>query len=205
MYRAATLAVLRAGLDPTEPAAIPVAVAAEIEVGGDPAAPTVRLGGEDVAVEIRGEAVTSAVSAVSARREVRARLVDQQRRAIADALAGGLGIVVEGRDIGTVVAPDAPLKVYLTASDEVRASRRENEDRLAGRAGDLASTLLAVRRRDSFDSGRATSPLRPAEDAVRLDTSELDVTGVLSVLLDLVAERGLVRAGNDGGERSPAR
>jgi cytidylate kinase len=205
MYRAATLAVLRAGLDPAAPAAIPVAVAAKIEVGGGPAAPTVRLGGEDVAVEIRGEAVTAAVSAVSARPEVRARLVDQQRRAIADALAGGLGIVVEGRDIGTVVAPDAPLKVYLTASDEVRASRRENEDRLAGRAGDLASTLVAVRRRDSLDSGRATSPLRPAEDAVLLDTSELDVTEVLSVLLELVAERGLAHVGHDGGERSPAR
>ncbi|MBO0848434.1 MAG: (d)CMP kinase [Pseudonocardia sp.] len=204
MYRAATLAVLRAGLDPASAAAIPVAVAARIEVGCDPALPVVRLGGEDVATQIRSEAVTSAVSAVSARPEVRARLVEQQRRAVADARAAGFGIVVEGRDIGTVVAPDAPLKVYLTASDEVRASRRDNEDRRAGRGGDLASTLVAVRRRDSLDSGRAASPLRPAEDAVTLDTSELDVTGVLSALLELVAERGLVHAGHESG-RSPAR
>jgi CMP/dCMP kinase len=204
MYRAATLAVLRAGLDPAAPAAIPVAVAARIEVGGDPVAPTVRLDGEDVAAEIRGEAVTSAVSAVSARSEVRARMVDQQRQAITDALAGGLGIVVEGRDIGTAVAPDARLKVYLTASDEVRALCRDNEDRRAGRGGDLASTLVAVRRRDSLDSERATSPLRPAEDAVTLDTSELDVAGVLSALLELVAERGLVHPADDRG-RSPAR
>ncbi|WP_028927779.1 (d)CMP kinase [Pseudonocardia acaciae] len=195
MYRAATLAVLRAGEDPAAPSAIPVAVAAVVEVGSDPDVPTVRLDGEDVADEIRGEAVTSAVSAVSAHPTVRVRLVDQQRRTIADALAAGLGIVVEGRDIGTVVAPDAPLKVYLTASDEVRASRRDSEDRRAGRTGDLASTLVAVRRRDSLDSGRAASPLRPADDAVTLDTSELDVDGVLSALLELVAERGLVSGG----------
>jgi len=193
MYRAATLAVLRAGVDPGGAAAVPVAVGAVIEVVTDPADSTVLLSGEDVSGEIRGEPVTSAVSAVSAHRQVRERLVAQQRRIIASVLAGGRdGIVVEGRDIGTVVTPDAPLKVYLTASAEVRANRRGSQDRRAGRSGDAASTLLAVRRRDELDSGRATSPARPARDAVRLDTTELDVPGVLAALRTLAAERGLL-------------
>lgn len=190
MYRAATLAVLRAELDPSSPAAVPTAVAAGIAVGTDPVRPTVRLAGEDVAEEIRGPEVTGAVSAVSAHQQVRDRLVGLQRDIIHGAAAAG-GIVVEGRDIGTVVAPDAPLKVYLTASDRVRAGRRDDQDRRAGRGTDLASTLVAVRRRDELDSGRAVSPLRPADDAVTLDTSELDLDGVLDALLALVTERGL--------------
>lgn len=200
MYRAATLAVLREGLDPAGPAAADVAASSAIEVGTDPTAPTIRLAGADVAAEIRGEAVTSAVSAVSAHPTVRERLVEHQRRVIAEALTNGRGIVVEGRDIGTVVVPDAPLKVYLTASDEVRAGRRDSQDRLAGRGGDLTRTLVAVRRRDALDSGRAYSPLRPAKDAVTLDTSELDVAGVLDALLALVTERELVGV-VDGGAR----
>jgi cytidylate kinase len=199
MYRAATLAVLRAGVDPGDPEAVPVAVRAVVEVGTDPANPAVTLAGEDVAVEIRGEPVTSAVSAVSAHPEVRERLVDQQRRIIASVLASGRqGIVVEGRDIGTVVAPEAPLKVYLTASARVRAHRRGNQDRRAGRGGDQASTLVAVQRRDELDSGRATSPLRPAEDALVLDTTELDVPGVLTALRRLATERGLVELAGGG-------
>jgi len=199
MYRAATLAVLRAGVDPAGPEAVPVAVRAVVEVGTDPANPAVRLAGEDVAVEIRGEPVTSAVSAVSAHPEVRERLVDQQRRIIASVLASGRqGIVVEGRDIGTVVAPEAPLKVYLTASAQVRAHRRGHQDRRAGRGGDQASTLVAVQRRDELDSGRVTSPLRPAEDAVVLDTTELDVPGVLTALRRLATERGLVELAGGG-------
>ncbi|HTF48541.1 MAG TPA: (d)CMP kinase [Pseudonocardia sp.] len=199
MYRAATLAVLRAGVDPADPEAVPVAVRAVVEVGTDPASPAVQLAGEDVAVEIRGEPVTSAVSAVSAHPEVRQRLVDQQRRIIASVLASGRqGIVVEGRDIGTVVAPEAPLKVYLTASAQVRARRRGNQDRRAGRGGDQASTLVAVQRRDELDSGRVTSPLRPAEDAVVLDTTELDVPGVLTALRRLATERGLVELAGGG-------
>jgi len=199
MYRAATLAVLRAGVDPADPEAVAVAVRAVVEVGTDPANPAVSLDGEDVAVEIRGEPVTSAVSAVSAHPEVRERLVDQQRRIIDSVLASGRqGIVVEGRDIGTVVAPDAPLKVYLTASAQVRAHRRGNQDRRAGRGGDQVSTLVAVQRRDELDSGRATSPLRPAEDAVVLDTTELDVSGVLTALRRLATERGLVELAGGG-------
>jgi cytidylate kinase len=138
--------------------------------------------------------VTGAVSAVSAHPLVRERLVDQQRRIIAAALDDGPGgIVVEGRDIGTVVVPDAGLKIYLTASDEVRAARRDDQDKADGRAGDLAATLASVRRRDSLDSGRAVSPLRTADDAVTVDTSELDLAEVLAAVLGLAADRGLLR------------
>nr|WP_028935440.1 (d)CMP kinase [Pseudonocardia spinosispora] len=193
MYRAATLAVLRAGVEPESSAGADIAVAAAVQAGTDPGNPTICLDGENVAAEIRGLPVTSAVSAVSAHPVVRHALVELQRRIIAEVLADETraGIVVEGRDIGTVVTPDAPLKVYLTASDEIRASRRSGQDRRAGRGGDHASTLLAVQRRDALDSGRATSPLRPAEDAVMLDTSELDIGGVLAALRELVRDRGL--------------
>jgi cytidylate kinase len=200
MYRAATLAVLRAGLDPADTAAVPVAADAAIELSTDPADPAVRLFGEDVSTEIRGEPVTTSVSAVSAHPRVRERLVERQRRIIDAALSGEpsggrTGIVVEGRDIGTVVAPEAPLKVYLTASAEVRATRRGDQDRRAGRGGDPVAVLAAVRRRDELDCGRATSPLRPAQDAVVLDTSELNLSEVLGALRALATERGLLTGG----------
>jgi cytidylate kinase len=192
MYRAITLAVLRAGADPAGEAAVRVALGAPIEVGIDPGVPGIRLYGGDVGAEIRGGPVTSAVSVVSAHPRVRVRMVELQRRIIADAVAEFGGIVVEGRDIGTVVAPDAPLKIYLTASAEVRASRRGGQDRRAGRRGDYASTLLAVQRRDALDSGRADSPMRPAQDAITLDTSDLDLAGVLTALRVLVDQLGLL-------------
>jgi cytidylate kinase len=196
MYRAATLAVLRAGIDPADAAAVPVAADAVIELSTDPADPAVHLAGEDVSGEIREQPVTTSVSAVSAHPEVRERLVERQRRIIAAALAGGrAGMVVEGRDIGTVVVPDAHLKVYLTASAEARATRRGHQDRRAGRAGDHSAVLAAVRRRDELDSGRATSPLRPAPDAVVLDTTELNLPEVLGVLRELVTQRGLLVGG----------
>lgn len=193
MYRALTLAVLRAGVDPTGPDAAAVAVAAELESVTDPAAPAIRLDGEDVEAEIRGPEVTGAVSAVSAQPAVREALVARQRGLIGAAESGGGGIVVEGRDIGSVVVPHAPLKVYLTASEEVRAARRGAQDRKAGRAGDTVTVLADVRRRDRLDSSRKTSPLHAAADAVVLDTDALSVDDVLDALLCFVAERGLVR------------
>jgi cytidylate kinase len=194
MYRAATLACLRAGLtaesDPGRMAA--VAVAAELESVTDPAAPRILLAGEDVEAEIRDEPVTKAVSAVSAVPAVRAALVERQRAYIDRALSNGRGIVVEGRDIGSVVAPQAKLKVYLTASEEVRAARRGRQDARAGRATDLATTLADVQRRDRLDSTRKTSPLHAAADALVVDTDDLSVDAVLAELLRLVRERGLV-------------
>lgn len=191
MYRAVTLAVLRAGLDPAQDEAEQVAVAAAITVRSvtDPAAPAVLLDGEEVEAQIRGPEVTGAVSAVSARPPVRAALVAHQRRLIGEQD----GIVVEGRDIGSVVVPDAPLKVYLTASEEIRAWRRQTQDRKAGRAADAETVLADVRRRDRLDSTRRTSPLHAAVDALVLDTDELTADAVLARLLELVDQRGLLR------------
>jgi CMP/dCMP kinase len=200
MYRAVTLAALRAGVDVHDAAAMTALLPGlSLLVGVDPHHPMVRLAGEDVCGEIRGPAVTTAVSVVSAMPAVRAHLVEQQRRIIAEALSDVGGIVVEGRDIGTVVAPDAGLKVYLTAAASIRARRRTDQDSAAGRPSTVDATLADVRRRDTYDSSRAASPLRPAHDAVELDTTELDVTGVLARLRAMVDERGMtapaVRAG----------
>ena len=195
MYRAATLAVLRAGLDAESDAekVVAVAAAAPVESGTDPAAPRILLAGEDVEAEIRGAAVTGLVSAVSAHPQVRELIVARQQEIIAAAVATEGGMVVEGRDIGTVVAPDAALKVYLTASDEIRATRRGAQDRKAGRDADAATVLAAVRRRDHLDTTRTVSPLTAAGDAVVLDTDHLSVDAVLDALRSLVVERGLVR------------
>jgi cytidylate kinase len=136
--------------------------------------------------------VTASVSAVSAVPAVRSALVRRQRALIEKAIADWGGIVVEGRDIGSVVVPDAPLKVYLTASEAVRAARRGAQDRKAGRNADLGAVLADVRRRDRLDSTRKTSPLHAAPDALVLDTDELSVDDVLTELLRLVKDRGMV-------------
>jgi cytidylate kinase len=197
MYRAVTLAVLRAGVDPADPTAVTEVARAGVPVlGTDPAAPTVRLGGADVSAEIRGPEVTGAVSAVAGIPDVRAVLIEAQRRAIADAVEAGGGIVVEGRDIGSVVAPDAGLKVYLTASAAVRARRRSRQDAAAGRSTTVDETRADVDRRDNLDA--RTTPHRPAADAVELDTTDLSVDGVIAVLKSLVDERGMGVDAADG-------
>lgn len=193
MYRAVTLAVLRAGVDPSDGDAV-AAVASRVELvsGTDPRRPTIALDGEDVGAEIRGPQVTAAVSAVSAEPRVRRLLVELQRRHIVEALAAPGGMVVEGRDIGTVVAPDAVLKVYLTATAQARAERRNSQNTRSGRPSNLDDTRADVERRDAFDSSRAASPLRAADDAITVDTTRLDVAGVLRALHDLVDERGIL-------------
>ena len=192
MYRAATVAVLRAGVDPTDADQVrPVVAHAGLTVSTDPQAQLTTLDGDDVSAEIRGQQVTTAVSPVSAVSEVRAQLVAQQRSIIATALAEVGGIVVEGRDIGTVVAPDAALKVYLTADAQARAERRTRQDAAAGRQSTVDATLADVRRRDTYDSTRAVSPAKAADDAVELDTTNLDHAGVLAELLSMVEDRGL--------------
>src|SRR3954451_15028092 len=182
MYRALTLAVLRAGLDGEAPGGEDVAVAAVAQVRSvtDPAAPALLLDGEDVESEIRGPEVTRAVSAVSALPAVRHALVERQRELIDEAVRDAGGIVVEGRDIGSVVVPDAPLKVYLTADARARAERRTRQDAAAGRQSTVDATLADVRRRDTYDSTRAVSPAKAADDAVELDTTHLDLAGVLA-------------------------
>ncbi len=187
MYRAATVAVLDAGIDPGDAEAVARTVAAaRIVVGTEAGSERVEVDGADVAVRIRSAEVTGAVSAVSAVPAVRRQLVAQQRELVAAADA----VVVEGRDIGTVVLPDATLKVYLTAAPEVRARRRAGQLGLtdAVRIDALAADL---RRRDEYDSSRADSPLRPAADAVVVDSSELDQQAVVDRIVAL-AQAALV-------------
>lgn len=183
MYRVATLAVLRAGVDPADTQAVIEATAdLPLTVSDDPDSTEVLLGGEDVSGEIRGPEVTRNVSAVSAIPEVRVNLVELQRKLAREAGRA----VVEGRDIGTVVLPDAPAKVFMTASADVRAKRRYDQDVAAGREADFDAVLADVKRRDEADSSRAASPLRPADDAEVVDTSEMTPEEVLATLTAVV-------------------
>jgi CMP/dCMP kinase len=186
MYRMVTLAVLRADVDPSDADAVEsVASKVQMSVSYDPDGDTCYLGGEDVSAEIRGDEVTRAVSAVSSVSAVRARLVDLQR-----AMAAEPGsVVVEGRDIGTVVLTDAPVKIFLTASAETRARRRNDQNVATGLADNYESVLADVRRRDHLDSTRAVSPLRAAPDAMVVDTSEMTEAQVIDHLLELVKQR----------------
>ena len=177
MYRAVTVAVLRDGVDPTNGEAVrALATVSSIEVDED----GVRVDGVDVTREIREERVNSAVSHVAAQSGVRALLREQQR-AWVEARGGG---VVEGRDIGTVVFPDATLKVFLTASPEVRARRRVAES-----GGDVDAIARSIAERDRLDSTRVDSPLMTADGSITVDTSELSIDEVVGKLMDLVVQR----------------
>ncbi len=183
MYRVATLWVLRRGIDPADEDAVIAATAdLPLTISDDPRSTEVILDGEDVSGEIRGPEVTRNVSAVSAIPAVRENLVDLQRRLAAEAGR----CVVEGRDIGTVVLPDVPAKVFMTAAAEVRARRRYDQDIADGREADYDTVLADVVRRDELDSSRKTSPLHPADDAVVLDTSDMDIEEVIDHILDVV-------------------
>ncbi|MDA2893628.1 (d)CMP kinase [Mycolicibacterium sp. BiH015] len=186
MYRIVTLSVLRSGIDLDDPAAIAASAEnVDMSVGHDPGEDRCYLAGEDVSAEIRGDAVTRAVSAVSAVPEVRTRLVELQR-----ALAATSGnVVVEGRDIGTVVLPDADVKIFLTASAEERARRRHEQNVAGGLHSDYESVLADVKRRDHLDSTRTVSPLRAADDAVVVDTSAMNQSEVITRLTELVAQK----------------
>ena len=176
MYRAATLLALERGLDLADGEAISrVAAQTPLEVGSAPG--SVRLARRDVSREIRGPAVSAGVSTVAAHPEVRSLLRTRQR-AWAEERGGG---VVEGRDIGTVVFADAPLKVFLTASDDERARRRLRDEQAAERRADLTDVRDAVDRRDALDN--QTTPLDPAEDAVVIDTTGRDVDDVVSEIV----------------------
>jgi cytidylate kinase len=186
MYRIVTLAVLRAGIDLSNTPAIEAAAAdVPLSVGYNPDEDRAYLDAEDVSAEIRGDEVTKAVSAVSAVPAVRARLVGLQRE-----LAAGPGnVVVEGRDIGTVVLPNADVKIFLTASAEERARRRNDQNVASGLPSDYAAVLADVKRRDHLDSTRDVSPLRAADDALVVDTSDMTESQVVAHLLELVQQR----------------
>jgi cytidylate kinase len=190
MYRIVTLAVLRAGVTLDDADAVAATAAAvDLAVGYDPDEDRSYLAGEDVSTEIRGDEVTKAVSAVSAVPAVRARLVQLQRE-----LAEGQGsVVVEGRDIGTVVLPSADVKIFLTASAEERARRRNDQNIASGLPGDYDAVLADVKRRDHLDSTRKVSPLRAADDALVVDTSDMSESGVVEHLMELVQQRAGAR------------
>jgi cytidylate kinase len=182
MYRIVTLALVRAGVDLDDPGAIAAAADVPLAVGYDPDTEAAFLGGEDVSALSRGDEVTRAVSAVSAVPAVRTRLVGIQR----ELAAGPEAVVVEGRDIGTVVLPHADVKIFLTASAETRARRRNDQNIAAGLPDDYETVLADVRRRDHLDSSREVSPLCVADDAVVVDTSDMNQTEVIAALRDLV-------------------
>lgn len=185
MYRAVTWAVLRSGVDLADASAVAkVAGETELGIGTDPEGYGVTADGVPVEEAIRGPEVTGAVSAVAAVPAVRSMLVTRQR----DLAAAAGRIVMEGRDIGAVVAPDADLKVYLTASVAARAARRSAED-----ATDAGRTAADLTRRDQLDSTRKADPMTQAPDAVVLDTTELGIDEVVARLQEMLAERGVDR------------
>ncbi len=174
MYRAVTFAALRRGIDPADETDVAsLATAIEMELDGS----AVIVDGVDATVEIRGREVTAAVSAVAANSEVRAELVRRQRSWVAEHGGG----VVEGRDIGSVVFPDATLKLYVTASPRVRAERRVAE--IGGNVDDVEASIIE---RDRKDSTRADSPLMESSDAIVVDTTGSSVDEVVSHVLDLM-------------------
>ncbi|WP_414720691.1 (d)CMP kinase [Streptomyces sp.] len=182
-YRAMTWWMLNNGVDVDDAVAVADAAGKPVIVSGtDPAAPAITVDGEDASGPIRTQEVTAAVSAVSAVPEVRARMVEVQRAAA----TSSDGIVVEGRDIGTTVFPEATVKIFLTASPEARAARRSGE--LNG-AQSVADTRAALIKRDAADSGRTTSPLAKATDAVEVDTTQLSLEQVVERVVTLVEEK----------------
>ena len=191
MYRAAALAVIEAGANTNDTDAVMAVLSrADIQLSGDPDSLQVRLGGRDVSEEIRTEQVSHASSVISAIPEVRRDLVRRQRE-----LGEQGGVVLNGRDIGTVVFPDADVKFFLTARPEERARRRYDEERLREQALSYEETLADINTRDRRDSTRTDSPLAIAPDAVVLDTTDLSVDEVFRRMLEVVREREAEREG----------
>jgi cytidylate kinase len=178
MYRSVALAALERGIDVDDADALGE-MAAGLQI--EPAGPRVMLDGRDVSEEIRKPEVSAAASRVSVHPRVREAMVAGQR-----ALIESGDYVAEGRDIGTVVSPDSPLKVFLTASGEERARRRAAES-----GEDPAEVLEAIRARDERDTEREHGALKPAEDSVELDTTSLSIDEVVARVVELAQERGL--------------
>lgn len=186
IYRTIGLAVFRRGGDPSDAAQV-LPLLNELDIGmryEDDGVQHMFLNGEDVTQAIRQNAVSQYTSQVSALPEVRAFLLERQRE-----LARTHDVIMDGRDIGTVVLPQADVKIFLTASPEARAERRWRELEQRGQQADLETILRDIRQRDDQDEHRAAAPLRQAEDAVLLDTTRLDLEGSLEALLAIVKER----------------
>jgi len=191
MYRALTWWLLGQDLDVGDPMVVAAhARRPVIEVSTDPASPAVRVDGADVTGLIRTREVSNAVSAVASVPEVRAHLITRQRDILARACAAGEGIVAEGRDIGTVVAPQAVVKVYLTASEEARAARR-SADLSADPGATAAVTRDEQKRRDTADAPQSVM----ASDAIKVDATVLSLDQVIGLIVKVAGERGFPLAG----------
>jgi cytidylate kinase len=193
-YRAAALKVLEAGVEPDdEPAVARLICQTDIQVETDTAEPRVLVDGHDVTARLRTPEVTLAAAQVSRRPQVRAKLIEMQRT-----FARGNGVVMEGRDIGTVVFPQAPLKIFLKANVEERARRRLRQDEQEGRLATLEKTAYEIGRRDQLDAERKVSPLVAAADAVEIDSTCLTAEQVVEQIIDLARKRRLAEGGSHG-------
>ena len=185
MYRSIGLYALRRGVDPKNADAVQALLPGiELGIQLQDGAQHVYLNGEDVSTDIRAEAVGMAASAVSAHPAVRAFLLDTQRN-----LAKGQNILMDGWDIGTVVLPDATVTIFLTASPEARAERRRKELEEKGQPADFATVLADIQQRDYQDTHRAVAPLKQAQDAVLVDSSDIDFEQTFALLKKTILER----------------
>ncbi|HEX8143289.1 MAG TPA: (d)CMP kinase [Pyrinomonadaceae bacterium] len=189
MYRAVAFAVIESGVSTADKEAVArVAESAEINLAGDPDSLRVTLNGLDISDEIRTEQVSHTASVISVIGEVRRALVGRQRE------MGRRGsVVLDGRDIGTVVFPEADIKFFLTAAPEERATRRYEEDRLKKQDVTFEETLADINTRDQRDSTRADSPLAIAEDAVVIDSTELSIEDVFERMMEVIRQRQMSR------------
>ena len=184
MYRAVTLACIREKIEIDEINICNLMLRTSIDLKNSPGGQRTLLNGEDVSDEIRLPAVTGLVSPVSAVACVRTKLVDMQR-----ALGNRGDVILDGRDIGTVVFPDADLKVFLIASADARAKRRALELSLKGIESSVDVIRQQIADRDNYDSSRSNSPLRKADDAIELDTSDLSIEQQVDIIVKLARER----------------
>jgi cytidylate kinase len=195
-YRAAALRVVEAGVSPDDEAAVAELVAgADIQFAVGDSGLQIHLDGEDVTAASRSPEVSLAAAKVSRYPAVRQKMVDLQR-----SFARGRGVVMEGRDIGTVVFPPADLKVFLTAAPEERARRRLSDDQQRGQAVSLPQTIAAIERRDQLDTERKISPLIPAPDAVEVDSTALTADQVVERILRIIRERKLIKEQDEKSE-----
>lgn len=189
LYRLVALDARRSGTaldDPEALAARALGLDIRFELDDDGGEPAIRLAGDDVTTAIRADAVGQDASVVAALPAVRAALIDRQR-----AFRRPPGLIADGRDMGTVVFTDAPLKVFLTASAEERARRRYNQLISKGLDASLADLFESIRDRDERDARRAVAPLKPADDALTLDSTQMDVDAVFEAVLAAARDRGL--------------
>ena len=189
MYRAVALQFQRLGTVVTDDRIHQILESLSIEIVSDSSGMHVLLNGEDVTHNIRSKQVTDFSSKVSAIPEVRDKLVAEQRRMAMSAEENGSGVVMEGRDIGTVVFPDADIKFFLVAAPEERAKRRVLQKEESGETADYAQILTDIKNRDERDSTRQTSPLRQAEDAIMVDTTTLSFEEQVGIMESAIRER----------------